>query len=163
MTTGTLTPGEVRTALEAAGRRCTRQRLRVYEVLARALHHPTAEDVFDAVRPTIPQISLATVYKALEALVASGLAAKLPASGDGSGSARYDARGDGHYHLRCTRSGRVEDLPTAFDPDLITRLDPDLGDNLRARGFHVTGYRLELLGHFGTEAEPAAPDGPADD
>ena len=46
---------------EAAGLRCTPQRLAVYDQLSRELRHPTAEDVFHAVRLTIPKISLATV------------------------------------------------------------------------------------------------------
>ena len=72
-----LDPDALRDALEAAGWRCTPQRLAVYDHLSRAEHHPTAEEVYQAVKATIPKISLATVYKALEALVASGLAAKL--------------------------------------------------------------------------------------
>ena len=97
------------------------------------------------------RISLATVYKALEALVASGVATKLTA---GDGSARYDARSEHHYHLRCLRSGSVQDLPTPFDPDLIQKLDPELTEILRGQGFQVTGYRLELIGFY--EHEPAA-------
>ena len=142
---------ELRATLEAAGRRLTRQRAAVYDQLCRADHHPTAEDVYRRVKATIPSISLATVYKALEALVESGLAAKLLAA---NGSARYDARSDHHYHLRCLRSGVVEDVPTAFDPDLIAKIDPGLGSKLESKGFHVTGYRLELVGYF----EPTGPE-----
>lgn len=137
-----------RAALEAAGWRCTRQRLAVFHHLVESAalqHHPTAEDVYQAVRIEIPSISLATVYKALEALIASGLVTKISA---GDGSARYDARAEDHYHLRCLRTGTVQDLPTSFDPELITKLDPDLARSLRERGFQVTGYRLELVGYF---------------
>ena len=84
--------------------------------LTGTLHHPTAEEVFQAVRAQIPKISLATVYKALEALVAIGVVDRLTAA-DGTGSARYDARSDDHYHFRCLRTGTVHDLPTRFDPD----------------------------------------------
>src|SRR4051795_12933238 len=142
---------DLRTALEAAGWRCTPQRAAVYAHLCRAEHHPTAEEVYHAVKATIPKISLATVYKALEALVASGLAAKLTA---GDGSARYDARSDHHYHLRCLRSGAVQDLATPFDPDLVAKLDPPLTESLREQGFQVTGYRLELVGYFDGPAPP---------
>ena len=90
--------------------------------------HPTAEDVYQAVRSRIPRISLATVYKALEALVAVGVATKLTA-GIGGDRARYDARRDLHYHFRCLRSGTVHDLPTRFDPDLIAKLDPRLHED----------------------------------
>jgi Fur family transcriptional regulator, peroxide stress response regulator len=137
----------LRNALEAAGWRCTPQRAAVYAELVHAEHHPTAEEVYQRVKGVIPRISLATVYKALEALVASGLATKLSA---GDGSARYDARGEQHYHFRCLRSGAVEDLATPFDPNLIAKLDPQLMQDLERKGFRVTGYRLELVGYLET-------------
>lgn len=141
-----LNHGSLREALEAAGLRATPQRLAVYDQLAGSLDHPTAEEVFHAARLQMPRISLATVYKALEALVAVGVVGRLPAC-DGVGSARYDARRDEHYHFRCLQTGTVHDLPTRYDPDLVDRLDPLLADDLRSRGFQVTGYRLELLGY----------------
>ena len=70
---------DLRTIIENAGLRCTPQRLAVYDHLSQSAEHPTAEDVFQAVRSQIPKISLATVYKALEALVAIGVATKLTA------------------------------------------------------------------------------------
>ena len=142
-------PADLRATLEAAGWRLTRQRAAVYHHLQQAEHHPTAEDVYRSVKEDLPSISLATVYKALEALVDSGLAARLVVA---NGSARYDARSDHHYHLRCLRSGVVEDVPTAFDPDLIAKIDPGLGPRLASKGFRVTGYRLELVGFY---EEPA--------
>ena len=138
----------LREVLEASGRRFTPQRSAVYAYLSKVDQHPTAEDVYQGVRPRIPNISLATVYKSLEALVEAGLATKIESS---HSSARYDARSDHHYHLRCLRSGAVEDLSTPFDPDLIAKLDPSLGRSLEERGFHLTGYRLELVGYFKDE------------
>jgi Fe2+ or Zn2+ uptake regulation protein len=137
---------DLRMIVEKAGLRCTPQRLAVYDQLSRSTEHPTAEDVYQAVRARIPRISLATVYKALEALVAVGVATKLNA-GTGGARSRYDARRDLHYHFRCLRSGTVHDLPTRFDPDLIAKLDPRLHDDLSRHGFQVTGYRLELVGY----------------
>jgi Fur family peroxide stress response transcriptional regulator len=140
----------LRLVLEGAGLRSTPQRLAVYDHLTRAEHHPTAEEVYHAVRLAIPKISLATVYKALETLVATGVAAKLTAgAAAGDTSARYDARRDLHYHFRCLRTGAVHDLPTPFDPELIGKLDPQLSDYLSRQGFQVTGYRLELVGYLG--------------
>jgi Fur family peroxide stress response transcriptional regulator len=141
----------LRTILEQAGMRCTPQRLAVYDQLSQSSEHPTAEDIYQSVRSSLPKISLATVYKALEAWVAVGLATKLTA-GSGGTCARYDARQDLHYHFRCLRSGTVHDLPTRFDPDLITKLDPRLHEELGRRGFQVTGYRLELVGYETTLA-----------
>jgi Fur family peroxide stress response transcriptional regulator len=143
----------LRRILEKAGLRCTPQRLAVYDHLCQRPHHPTAEEVFQAVRITIPRISLATVYKALESLVAVGAVTKLTA-GIGQNSARYDARRDHHYHFRCLRTGTVHDLPTSFDPELIAKLDPKLADYLDRHGFHVMGYNLELLGYQGDKRTP---------
>jgi Fe2+ or Zn2+ uptake regulation protein len=135
----------MRSRLESAGRRSTRQREEIYAYLLRSEDHPTAEQVFEAVRKSIPNLSLATVYNALEALADAGLVMKLPSS---EGSIRYDGRAEGHYHLRCLRSGAVADLSTPYVPDLIESLDPGLAHRLGRRGFRVTGYRLEVVGYF---------------
>jgi Fur family peroxide stress response transcriptional regulator len=136
---------EFRQALEKAGWRSTRQRAAVFAFLCSTNAHPTADQVYAAVRRVIPNISLATVYKALDALVDARLAARFS---DGEGPARYDTHGEAHYHLRCTRTGQVRDLPLPYDPQLPERLDPALVESLRRQGFHVTGHRFELLGYF---------------
>jgi Fe2+ or Zn2+ uptake regulation protein len=136
---------DVRRVLEDAGWRYTRQRAAVFDYLSSVDWHPTAEEVYRAVRRRIPNISLATVYKALEALVQCRLATKL-ANADGPG--RYDCRCDSHYHLRCLRTGQVRDLATPFDRHLLDKLDPQLVADLRRQGFYVTDYRLELLGYY---------------
>ena len=136
---------ELRRALEQAGWRCTRQRAAVFAFLQAADCHPTAEQVFASVRRIVPHISLATVYKALEALVDAGLAARIAHE---SGAARYDARSDSHYHLRCLHTGEVRDLPLAYDPHLIEKIAPHLSEALRREGFEITGHRLELVGRF---------------
>jgi Fur family peroxide stress response transcriptional regulator len=136
---------DVRAALRAAGCRFTAQRAAVYSYLEHAHHHPTADEVYRAILRQIPHISLATVYKALEALVAAGLANKLTA---GAGSARYDCGGEDHYHLRDVETGEVRDLAIDFDPKLLKKLSPQLEKQLARDGFQVTGYRLEVLGRF---------------
>ncbi|HEY2762201.1 MAG TPA: transcriptional repressor [Pirellulales bacterium] len=135
----------MRAALRAAGCRYTAQRQAVYAYLEQAQHHPTADQVFQGVRRQIPQISLATVYNALEALVESQLANKMT---NGAGSARYDCGGDEHYHLRDLNTGEVRDLPIDFDPNLLHKLSPHLIKKLARQGFQVTGYRLEVLGRL---------------
>jgi Fur family transcriptional regulator, peroxide stress response regulator len=135
----------VRRALEDAGCRYTAQRAAVFAYLEKAKTHPTAEDVYRAVRRRLPKISLATVYKALEALVEARIATKLT---NGDGSARYDCRGEDHYHLRDVSTGEVHDLPVEFDQQLLSKIDPELIAKLSSQGFEVTGYRLEVLGRF---------------
>jgi Fur family transcriptional regulator, peroxide stress response regulator len=129
----------LREALEANGQRFTEQRAAVYRYLLGTDAHPTADDVFTGVRSQIPDISLATVYKALEALVGCRLAAKLTY---GDGSARYDGRTDPHPHARCLECGAVLDVPGRLDSAALAGLGP-------LPGFAVESYRLELLGRCG--------------
>jgi Fe2+ or Zn2+ uptake regulation protein len=138
----------VRDALQAAGCRYTLQRAAVLEFLESVQSHPTADEVYRGVLGRLPKISLATVYNALETLVAAQLAMKLT---HGDGAARYDARCDAHYHVRDTATGQIRDLPVEFDPALLDRLDPRLVRRLARDGFRVTGYRLEVLGQLSKE------------
>jgi Fe2+ or Zn2+ uptake regulation protein len=139
---------ELRQALEKAGRRFTRQRAAVFAYLRAVEFHPTAEQVFAAVRQQVQRISLATVYKALEALVDAGVASRLTSE---DGTARYDGRSDSHYHLRCLKTGQVRDLPLPYDPALPERFAPQLVEWLREQGFELMGHRLELIGCFKSE------------
>jgi len=125
----------LREALEANGQRFTDQRAAVYRFLRGTTEHPTADEVFTAVRGEITDISLATVYKALETLVSCGLAVKLSYGDD---SARYDARTDDHCHSRCLRCGIVRDV-AGDTRSAVPRLE--VGD-----GFRVQGYRVEVVG-----------------
>src|SRR5215475_14488410 len=95
-------------ALQSKGFRLTPHREAVHAYLASVDHHPTAEEVYLAVKSQGSRLSLATVYNALEALVEAGLASKF-AFGDGS--ARYDIRTDQHDHVHCLGCGRLRDLP----------------------------------------------------
>lgn len=128
----------LRQALEASGQRFTEQRAAVFHYLVHTDVHPTADEVFLAVRRDLPGISLATVYKSLETLVGCGLAVKLTYADH---SARYDGRTDPHHHARCVVCERVMDLPGELDSSEIAALRRE------ASGFTVTGYRLELSGY----------------
>jgi Fe2+ or Zn2+ uptake regulation protein len=137
MWSGRTADEHLREALESNGQRFTEQRSAVYRYLLATETHPTADDVFTVVRSEIPDISLATVYKALETLVGCGLAVKLTY---GDGSARYDGRTDPHPHARCLVCGTVVDVPGRIDGRVLQGLGSP-------SGFSVEGYRLELVGH----------------
>lgn len=132
-------PDEVlREALEANGQRFTEQRAAVYRFLSSTDKHPTADEVFLAVRTKVPVISVATVYKSLETLVGCGLAVKL---GYAVGSTRYDGRTDRHHHAHCLTCSRMFDLRADFPSSQAEELSQNVD------GFQVTGYRLELTGY----------------
>jgi Fur family peroxide stress response transcriptional regulator len=128
---------ELRQRLAARGCHFTQQRAAVFDYLSSVSHHPTAEEIFLAVKRRLPKISLATVYKNLESLVACGAISRLTY---GDGSARYDIRTDHHYHMRCLKCGKVSDLEPGEGSKLLKRIKPQAG-------FEVIDYRLELLGY----------------
>jgi Fe2+ or Zn2+ uptake regulation protein len=130
---------DVQARLARDGQRLTPQRTAVLGYLRGARHHPTAEDVYVAVRGELPQVSLATIYNSLEMLVRRGLASKLTS---GDGAARYDIRTDLHSHLRCLRCDRVEDLDAVPDRRWLR--------SISTRGFRATGFRFELVGYCRT-------------
>jgi Fur family peroxide stress response transcriptional regulator len=127
----------LRSVLEHHGQRFTEQRAAVFRYLCSTTEHPTADEVFTAVRGQIADISLATVYKALETLVSCNLAAKLTY---GDGSARYDARTDEHFHTRCLRCDSVRDVATSSVTGPLPQIHP-------TDGFRVAGLRLEIVGY----------------
>lgn len=127
---------DLRQHLHAQGSQLTPQRAAVFEYLSGVEHHPTAEEVYLAVRPKLPRLSLATVYKNLEALVNCGVASKLTY---GDAAARYDIRTDHHYHTRCLDCGKLWDLEARDGSEIIKRIKPQ-------PGFEVQDYRVELLG-----------------
>ncbi|HEX8162682.1 MAG TPA: transcriptional repressor [Pyrinomonadaceae bacterium] len=125
----------LRERLDEKGSHLTRQRAAVFDYLSGVSHHPSAEEIYHAVKLKLPRISLATVYKNLEKLVECGVASKLTY---GDAAARYDIRTDHHYHTRCLGCGKIQDFDAAEGVEALRRIKP--------RGFDVTDYRLELLG-----------------
>ena len=59
--------------LHTSGFRFTPQRQEVYNVLLDTRDHPTADQVFIRAKQAMPEISMATVYNCLDALVKSGV------------------------------------------------------------------------------------------
>lgn len=127
----------LRQMLDTQGASLTRQREAVFDYLRQIDHHPTAEDVFVAVKRKLPKISLATIYKNLEALVACGAASKLTY---GDSAARYEIRTDRHYHARCLKCGLIADVSPAMGEQVLKTIKAP-------SGFKTADYRVELLGY----------------
>jgi Fe2+ or Zn2+ uptake regulation protein len=106
-------------ALRARGYRVTPQRLAVHDALRDLDRHVSADEVLDAVSGRLSNVSLPTVYAALDALEEAGVVRRVAA---GRGPALYDARATEHHHLVCRRCGAVEDLDASVDLDRILGL-----------------------------------------
>ncbi|MCL6595261.1 MAG: transcriptional repressor [Firmicutes bacterium] len=97
-------------ALRDRGLRATPQRVTILAELAGRDDHPTAEDLYRALRDRHPTLALSTVYSTLETLEAAGLAHRLSL---GEGRDRYDANVRAHAHLVCLGCRRVVDVALA--------------------------------------------------
>ncbi|HXG18106.1 MAG TPA: Fur family transcriptional regulator [Methylomirabilota bacterium] len=106
----------------AAGMTVTPQRLAIYRALLEAEDHPTPEALYQRVRLSMPSLSLATIYKVLDALTKLGVVKEVHVSGD---SKRYDANLDKHHHLVCTRCKKVRDVYNEqFDTIMLPKRFP---------------------------------------
>ncbi len=114
----------------------TQQRRIILEELRNLHTHPTACEVYVLVRKRIPRISLGTVYRNLEILSESGMIQKLETAGT---QKRFDGVIANHYHVRCTKCGRVADVPIA----LISKIDKIAAG---ASDFAILWHRLEFGG-----------------
>ncbi len=101
--------------LRRAGFRVTPQRLAIHDCLYAADHHPTADDVYAVVRVRFPRISLATVYKGIDALVSVGAVQKIRRDAH---AARYDAGSEAHAHFLCRVCDRIANVPMPALPDV---------------------------------------------
>jgi Fur family peroxide stress response transcriptional regulator len=93
--------------LTTVGFRFTPQRERVYAVLLQKRDHPTAEEVFLRVKQEMPEISMATVYNCLDALVKCGMARQVTLD---RGAARFCPNMREHCHFYCDSCESVIDI-----------------------------------------------------
>ena len=114
--------------LARGGFRFTPQRERVYAVLLRKRDHPTAEQVFIRSKREMPEISMATVYNCLDALVKCGLARQVTLE---RGAARFCPNMREHCHFYC------DGCDSVFDIDLPAETGIALPQGYRAERYDI--------------------------
>jgi len=119
--------------LSTRGFRFTPQRQQVYDVLMQKRDHPTADEVFIRAKKRMPEISHATVYNCLDALVKCGLVRQVQLQ---RGAARFCPNMEEHYHYYCDACGSVFDVP----------LPKDSGTLPGPKGFKVDHYDIAVHG-----------------
>lgn len=119
--------------LHQAGLKATGPRLMVLAALEQDRSHPTAEQLFDMLRPEYPSLSLSTVYQTLDAFLRTGLCRRVSASGD---RLRVDGTPQDHDHAICRICGTIFDI----DRQLLPLPTPPTH---LPEGLQVTGLRVE--------------------
>lgn len=121
--------------MEKSTGRKTRQLEVVWHEVAGDNSHPTADQIYQKVRRHFPNISLGTVYRNLQKLVAEG---KLQVLTLGR-TQHFDPLVDSHQHFICQTCGRVYDILVGKDEELLPA-------SLPQGGFTVTSQRLAYFG-----------------
>ncbi len=116
--------------LRARGLRITPQRRAIVQALGGDATHPSAQAIYERLRPEHPTMSFNTVYTTLWTLVESGVLRQMAFDG---GRSRFDPNLAAHHHAVCTRCGAVRDV----EP-------PDNGPG-RNKPARIAGYRVEQV------------------
>lgn len=90
-----------------AGLKVTPQRLAIYKELLGTEEHPSAEMLYERLKPEWPTLSLDTVNRTLLTLSEMGVAFIVEGSG---GARRFDGGLDHHQHFKCVKCGRIVDF-----------------------------------------------------
>lgn len=104
----------------------TPQRLKIVESL-NTFGHLNIDMLYQEVKETYPNVSLATVYKNIAIMTETGLLEEVKIADRKS---VYEVKKEPHLHLHCTACGKIED----FEIDLVS---------VTALAEKVSGYEVE--------------------
>ena len=114
----------------------SRQREMILKQVVEHPIHPTADEVYTALKVDNPNLSLGTVYRNLNLLSEAGMLQKIRIA---DGSDRFDGRTDRHYHMICDCCGRVFDI----EPDILAGAEQAV---FNAHGHTLTRLTLTMNG-----------------
>jgi Fur family peroxide stress response transcriptional regulator len=104
-------------------RKHSRKRDDILELIRSTGSHHGAQLVYDQLKPSIPDLSLGTVYRNIAVFREEGLVASV---GVVSGEERFDGDTSPHPHAVCKRCGKVEDLSGEIQSELNRNFSVDI-------------------------------------
>jgi len=110
----------------------------VLEIVRESHNHPTALEIYEAVKRVRPHVGLASVYRSLHQLTEQRYINELGRSDE---SCRYDGNISRHDHAICTNCGALIDLPIE-----IVLPEEDLQVAAQAAGIELGSYEVRLYG-----------------
>ncbi len=115
----------------------TPQRVAIYSCLMGAKDHPGAEDIYNRIKITFPDISIDTVYRTLSTFSQMGLVSEVEGYGE---ARRYDPDLKPHHHFRCTKCNKIVDFhKESFDK---LRLPAEISRKYRVSSVKVVAEGL---------------------
>ena len=103
-------------------KRYSRKREAILQAIRSTRSHPSAEWVYNKLKPEFPDLSLATVYRNIAAFVESG---ELVSVAVVDSKERYDADLSSHSHFICQCCGDVADIDDFSSGQDLDRLAGD--------------------------------------
>ena len=94
----------------------SKQRQAIKDQLSNRGDHPTAEILYSELKTSMPNLSIATVYRNLKQLECMGEVSTIITDG----ATRYDYNVKPHAHFFCSRCGAVLDIDT--DKEQIVKI-----------------------------------------
>lgn len=126
---------ELAKKLADSGLRMTSQREHVFHVLRAQTDHPTADEVYLRSKAEMPDMSMATVYNTLDALVKCGLVKQVNVD---RAATRFCCNMQDHCHFYCEECGGVHDIELSGEiRDFPIRMPRDL--NARQLDISIRG------------------------
>ncbi len=117
--------------------RYSKKREAILQKLKSTKSHPTAEWLFQELKPLYPDLSLGTVYRNLTFFQEQG---EIKSVGVVNGQERYDADVSPHCHFVCENCGRVEDFHDLhLDQTQFLQLTEERGFTVRCHELHLYG------------------------
>jgi Fur family peroxide stress response transcriptional regulator len=126
----------------------------ILKLLRSTTSHPGAQWVYSQLKPRIPDLSLATVYRNLNIFRQEGLALSLGAV---NGEERFDGIVETHPHLICSYCGAVLDLPPEEAKTLLQSCEKTLGSLSFSVDFRRTVF-YGLCGDCAADASGKPPE-----
>ena len=117
--------------------RFSKNRQAILDCLCSTKTHPTAEWIYTQLKPSLPSLSLATVYRNLTQLRDAGLICSVNTV---NGQERFDANVMPHTHAVCGRCGCVIDVPEIQVPTSV------IGTAQEATGYRIRSADLRFTG-----------------
>lgn len=114
----------------------SRQRDAIMENLCSRFDHPTAEDIYFSLKPEMPALSLATVYRNLAQLESDGKILRI----ESGTTKRFDGNTNLHYHLSCLGCGGVYDVFMDNDCGLCQKATEVFDGKIVSHSVLFTGY-----------------------
>lgn len=112
----------------AARENFSRKREAIYNALRDTTVHPTAEWIYEILKPDYPDLSLGTVYRNIKKFCESG---KVRSVGVIRGQEHFDGDTSKHSHFVCSGCGRVLDI---FEPVVPEEI---LAEIQKKHDFHI--------------------------